>query len=676
MRAFLGLTLGVALSCAVASAGAQPAATGKWGVDTTQMSTTIRPGDDFYRYVNAGWLKTAKIPAGFPAYNSFTSSTLQTETQLTALIDGLMAGEGGDDPPVRNIRALYRSYVDVARLNALGLKPVQSDLDAIAALKTHQDVARIMGRPDMPGVFGSGVLLDARDPHKYSFAVLQSGLGIPAAQYYLAEGEPYASIRSAYRDYVRDAFVRAKLPGAEANADAILALETEIARAHWSPTDLRDPVRKYHPMSSTELATYAPGFDWAAFFAAYGIGAPDLVVVQSDTAVQKISAIFARTPVNTWRAWMAFHLLDGWAPQLGEDWQKAHFAFFSTRLGGIAEQRPLKPRAVQFVSETYGEDLGRLYVARYFPPEDRAQLLTMIGYMRDAFRGRIEKLEWMDAPTRAQAIQKLDKIAVGIGYPDKWRDFTSVSFNPTELIGNSKRMGVYDRADELAMLKEPRRDWQWGFTPQTINAGYAPSHNNVIFPAAILQPVFYDAKADPAVTFGSTAAVIGHEISHAFDDQGSQTDADGALRNWWTKEARAEFERRGANLVAQYGEFSPLPGVKVNGALTLGENIGDLGGLTVAYDAYRRYVDEKQGGKAPVIDGLTGDQRFFLAWAQVWRMIITDDYARQLAIVDVHSPNAFRANGVVRNLDAWYAAFDVKPSDKLYLPPADRVRIW
>jgi putative endopeptidase len=655
---------------------AQRAALGAWGIETQYLSPTVKPGDDFYRYVNEGWLATAEIPAGFSANTTFLAATLATERELESILSEIEAGPNAEGSPRQRIAALFQSYQDVPRLKERGLAPIRSDLDATLALATREQVVRAMARPFQQSIVGAGVALDPGQPRRYVVELFQAGLGLPSPEYYLLEGEPFAGFRTAYRDYIEGSFARAGIDRARERADQILALETEIARAHWLPAEMRDPVRMYHPMSPAELARFAPGFDWAAFLDEAEFGDQQTVVVNTDTALQRLAALFAKTPVTTWRSYLAFHWLDTWAPYLSEEWQQASFDFYGRTLSGIAERRPLRPRAIQFVSGSFGEEVGRAYVDRYFPPAYRAQLDQMIGYMRSAYRERLTHLEWMDEATRTEAIAKLDQIITQIGYPEHWRDYSSVQLAPDDLVGNVRRIEAFERGDARAKLAGPRRDWEWPWSPQTVNAAYLPERNTVNFPAAFLQPPFFDPFADPAVNFGATAAVIGHEVGHAFDDAGSRSDGEGRLRNWWTPASRAQFEQRTARLIAQFGEFSPLEGRKLNGELTLGENIGDLGGLGIAYDCYRRFVADQQGGRAPLIDGFTGDQRFFLSWAQVWRNLVTPDEARERLLTDPHSPGEFRVNGVVRNVDAWYTAFGVGPADALYLAPSERVRIW
>jgi putative endopeptidase len=400
------------------------------------------------------------------------------------------------------------------------------------------------------------------------------------------------------------------------------------------------------------------------------------IKVTTDTAVRDLAALFAQTPVADLQSFLLYKTLDAWADSLSEPWVQAHFDFHGKQLQDTPQRRPAALESVSATTASFGEEIGRIYVEEYFGAYDRAKVDEMVGYLRDTYRARIEQLDWMDQPTRQEALAKLAKVTRYIGYPEKWHDRSGIRIAADDLVGNENRIQAWERADGISKLSEGKRDWEWPYAPTEINAGYSQSNNSITFPAGILQPPFFDPKADVAVNFGSIAAVIGHEFGHGFDDQGSRSDGDGKLRNWWSDASRAEFEKRTAGLVEQFNGYEALPGLKINGRQNLGENIGDLGGLSVAYAAYRKYVTEKQGGVAPVIDGFTGDQRFFLAWAQLWRNITSEGETRRRVLSDPHSPGEFRVNGIVRNVDAWYEAFGVKPGDALYLPPEKRVRIW
>ena len=659
-----------------ADAPAPKAAIGSWGVDTSGLSKTIRPGDDFYRYVNQAWLGTAKVPPGMSSIEAATDVYLSTEQRVSNIIKGATEGNDAPGSPDQQIADFYRAHANLARRNALDLQPIAGDLGVITTAADRSALARIMGGATNPGIFIGGVLNDSDSPRLQIAGVAPGGLTLPSRDYYLGSGEPYASLRASLLAYIVGSFRRAGISDPEGRAQKVLALETEIARRSWTTAESRDVVRLNHVMTPAELQAYAPGFDWAAFLAAEGLAEAPRLKVLKDSSVRDIARLYGETPLADLQSWLLFHTLDAWADSLSDAWVQAHFDFHQKTLQGIAQRRTPQLESVQAVNGAMGEQIGRIYVAEYFGASDRAKVNDMVGYLRAEFGERIRKLTWMDETTRAEALKKLDKIVSHIGYPDRWHDVSSVKISPDDLVGNQRRLLEWQRTDSLKMLKEGTRDWEFPYSPQEVNAGYVASLNSITFPAGILQPPFFDPKADIAVNFGSIAAIIGHEIGHGFDDQGSRQDGDGRLREWWTPAARAEFEKRTAGLVEQYNAYEPVPGAHINGRQNLGENIGDLGGLSVAYAAYRRYVAEKQGGVAPVIDGFSGDQRFFLSWAQLWRNITSEADERRRLLSDNHSPGEFRVNGVVRNIDAWYAAFDVKPGDKLYLAPDQRVSIW
>jgi endothelin-converting enzyme/putative endopeptidase len=673
----LGAACLIALSPFSAGAvNAEAAAFGAWGVDTSGLSKSVRPGDDFYRYVNEGWLRTARIPTGLSAIDEGTQVYLANEQRVAAIIRDVRSGVHPTGSPEQQIADFYASHADMARRNALGLKPIESELARIRAAPDRSAVAAYMGGPAAAGLFAAGVLSDSDSPRVQIYAVAPSGLTMPSRDYYLLEGEPYAGFRKAFLDYVAGSFRRAGVSDPDARAARVLAFETEIARRAWTTEQSRDVVRLNRVMTPAELAAYAPGFDWGAFLAAEGAAGQPRLKVLKDSSVRDTARLWAETPVEDLKSWLVFHTLNAWADSLSEEWVQAHFDFNGKALKGIPGRRPAELETVMAVNGSLGEQLGRIYVARHFSAAERAQVAEMVDYLKAEFRDRIAKLAWMDAPTRAEAIAKLDKITTHIGYPDRWHDISGVSIRSDDLVGNQRRLLEWQHADELKKLAEGTRDWEFPYNPHEVNAGYSAALNSITFPAGILQPPFFDPKADPAVNFGAIAAIIGHEIGHGFDDQGSRQDGDGRIRNWWTPQSRAEFDRRTAGLVEQYNRYEPVPGAFINGRQNLGENIGDLGGLSVAHAAYRRFVMEKQGGKAPVIDGFSGDQRFFLSWAQIWRNVTGEAEERRRLLSDNHSPGEFRVNGVVRNVDAWYDAFGVKPADKLYLPSGERIRIW
>ncbi len=476
---------------------------------------------------------------------------------------------------------------------------------------------------------------------------------------------------------MHDLFSMAGCDDQVSHIPAIIELETALAKAHWSNADMRDPVRMTHYMTVAELASYAPGIDWLAMLNHLGANhSPDsTVVAYTDSALKASAALFRDTPLDVIKAYMAIHLLDNTATLMGAKWQDRHFAFHGGQLKGLTEQRSREEQAIALLNNHLGEVVGQEYVRRYFPPEYRDTLMTYITYLKEAFADRIETIGWMDDATRAEALKKLAMLNAEIGYPSQWHDYSSLALKSEDLVGNIEQIKQWALNDAVAKLSEPVRDWEWSYAPQVINAFYSAAQNEIVFLAAILQPPFFDPNADFAVNFGAILAVIGHETSHGFDDQGSQYDGTGRLRNWWTDESRTEFNKRGDALAAQYDSYEPIPGAHVNGRLTLGENIADLGGVSVAYHALQKYIKDRYPEGAPVIDGFSAEQRFFLAWAQMWRGKRTEDFARELLLRDPHSPSRFRAN-TVRNLDAWYQAFDVGPGDALYLPKEERITTW
>ena len=656
---------------------ARPAARiGDWGVDTSTVSDSVEPGDDFFTFVNADWLERSEIPAGFSRFGAFTELSLEAEERVAEIIADAAEADAEPGDPRQQIGAMHAAYMDTDRLDVLRLEPIRESLDQLVALESHEEVARWMARPGTASITGVYVTLDSGNPERYLVHLGQSGLGLPDKDYYQREDEPFPDHRAAYIDYIEATFERAGIDDARARAERIMALEVKIAEAHWTRVQRRDREANYNLMRVAKLEEFAPGFDWDAFLDERELGDIEEVVVATDSAIEELAALFAETPVDAWADYQAFHWINNHAPLLSAPYARAHFELFSKRLNGVEEQRPREKEAVQFVSSRLREQVGKVYVERHFPPEYRDQMLDLVGYLRQAFDERLNTLDWMDDTTRAEALAKLEAFAPKIGFPDRWHDYSSVAISADELIGNIRRLREWQWQDSLAKLDEPARDWEWFMSPQMVNAYYSSTQNEIVFPAGILQPPFFDPHADPAVNFGGIGAVIGHEMGHGFDDQGSKSDADGVLRNWWTDISRENFEALTAQLVEQYNQFEPIEGMNVNGELTLGENIGDLGGLAIAYHAYHTYLDEHQGGEASVLDGHTGDQRFFMSWAQVWRNLQTEESRRSRLINDSHSPPKYRVNGIVRNMDTWYEAFDIGPDDELWLPPEHRLSIW
>ena len=646
---------------------------GTWGFDLSGRDTSTTPGQDFFQYANGGYEKTMVIPADRTRYGAFDALNELSQARLHALLDKTAADAAATGDQAK-VGGLYRSFMAEAKVDALGAKPMAADLAAIRAQKTKADVARAMGKSQHifgGSVFGASVQVDGKDPDHYAVYLSQAGLGLPDRDYYLEKS--FAAQKAKYEVYVARMLTLAGWPKAAANAKAIVAMETEIAKVSWTRAEQRDDNKMYNPYETAKLAALAPGFDWSAFIAGAGLAKASRVVVQENTAFPKIAEIFAKAPIETLKAWQAFNLADQASPYLSKPFVDARFEFRGRGLTGQQALRPRWKRGVQLVDGQIGEALGKVYVASYFPPESKAKMLALVGDIRTAMKGRIERLDWMSPPTKAKALEKLAAFTVKIGYPDKWRDYTALTIKDDDLYGNVNRASTFDWDFRVGRLGGPVDRSEWGMTPSTINAYYNPTGNEIVFPAAILQPPFFDPDGDMAVNYGAIGGVIGHETTHGFDDEGRHYDGTGRLTDWWTAEDAAKFEAETLKLGKQYSAFEVLPGAKINGDLTMGENIADLGGLLLALDAYHTSL---HGQPAPIIDGLTGDQRVFLGWAQVWRGKTRDDALRQQLVSDPHSPEKARVDVPMRNIDAFYTAFGLKAGDGMYIAPGERVRIW
>jgi len=687
-RVLLSAAAALALTCALgatpvlaradASTTAQADITraprmGPWGFDLSGMDRAVKPGDDFVGFSSGSYLSKLEIPADRTSWGSFNALRELSDARIKAVIDTSAAtanGTGG----ARRFGGLYNSFMDEARVEALDAKPLAGDLAAIRAATTRDDLARIMGATN--GGFGGSffaayISQDAKDPNTNVTYLTQAGLGLPNRDYYL--DPKFAEKKTAYQAYVAQLLTMAGWADPAKAAADIVALETRIAEASWPIAEQRDADKTYNPKSVAELQALAPGFPWQAWLNGASLDKAGTVIVGEPTAFAKIAAIYAAAPVATLQAWQAFHTADQAAPYLSKRFVDANFEFRAKTLSGQPEQRARWKRGVTLVSNNLGEAVGKLYVDAYFPAESKAKMEKLVADLRVALKARIDKLDWMSPETKTRAQAKLASFTVKIGYPNKWRDYSGLTIKPDDLYGNVQRATAFEWAFNVAKLGKPVDRDEWGMFPQTVNAYYNPTLNEIVFPAAILQPPFFDPDADPAVNYAGIGAVIGHEISHGFDDEGRKFDADGSLRDWWQPADAAKFEAQTTRLGAQYSAFEPVPGAKVNGDLTMGENIGDLGGILIALDAYHLSL----GGKpAPVIDGLTGDQRFFLGFAQIWRSKYRDDAIRQQVVSDPHSPPVFRVIGTLRNVDAWYDAWGVKEGDKWYVKPEERVRIW
>lgn len=638
---------------------------GTWGVDLTARDMAVKPGDDFQKYASGTWLAKTEIPADKPEVGSFYEVYDVTQDQLKALITSAA--------PTSKYGAMYQSMMDEARVEAAGLTPLKQDLATVAAIKTKAAMAHHMGVTD--GTFGSSIFAfslspDTADAKMNALNVYQSGLGLPDRDYYLtAQFKPQ---RDAYRAYIARTFTMIGQPNAAAAADRVMAFETAIAKASWPSADRRDIDKTNNPMSNAELAKYAPGFEWASYFEGGKVPPQKRMIVNEKTAIRDIAAIYAKTPLQTLKEWEAFHTADQAAPYLNKAMVDNRFEFVKT-ISGVTQQRPRWKRAVSLVDGSLGELVGQDYVQRYFPPASKAKMTVLVANLKAAMAARIQGNSWMSAPTKAAALEKLSRMDVMVGYPDKFRDYSALEVRADDLYGNVKRASRFNADYDLEDLGKPVNHKKWGMNPQEINAYNGGGENKIVFPAGILQPPFFDAAADDAVNYGAAGAVIGHEISHGFDDQGRKIDSSGNVRDWWTKEDGQRFDAEAKVFGDQYAKFEAAPGAFLNPKLTMGENIADFAGIQVALDAYHRSL----GGKpAPVIDGLTGDQRFFLSYAQVWREKQREDALRSQVASDEHSPGRFRVLGPVRNVQAWYDAFGITPQSTMYIPPEKRAHIW
>jgi putative endopeptidase len=649
---------------------------GTWGFDMAGMDASVLPGDDFNRYANGAALDRTVIPGDRSSYGiSFGLLRELSDNRVKAMVDGLVARTdltaGSDE---QKIADAYRSYMDTARIEALDAQPLQPYLAAIRAADSHEAMAAYMGQTIGrigSSFFGTGITTDQKNPNRYVVSTSQSGLGLPNRDYYLSP--LFAEKKLKYEAYVAQMLGMAGWNDPAGSAAAIVALETKIAEAHWTPAESRDRDRTYNEYTIQQLVSEAPGFDWAGYYGAARLGDVPRLIVRQNTALPKIAAIFAETPVETLQAWQAFQTVDQAASRLSQRFSDAQWEFRSRELSGALEQRSRDKRAISFTDGALGEALGRQYVAEYFPADSKAKMEQLVANLRTALSHRIETYSWMSAETKAAAQEKLAKFTVKIGYPERWRDYSALEVRPDDLFGNGERAGQFRWEYSLARLNEPVDKAEWGMTPQTVNAYYNSTNNEIVFPAAILQPPFFDPQADPAVNYGGIGAVIGHEIGHGFDDQGRKSDGNGVLRDWWTPADATAFNALTTRLGAQYNAFEPLPGHFVNGALTMGENIGDASGVAVGLEAYHLSLN---GAEAPVLDGFTGDQRFFLGWAQVWQSKYRDDALKNRIATDPHSPDSVRIIAPLRNVDAWYEAFNVQPGSHYYLTPDERVRIW
>jgi len=671
----VALCLAATSSIALAGAPAVP----PWGVELNYLDKSVAPGNDFFVYGNGGWLKSAEIPPD----RSYAGVNLELNKQNEQRLMDIVADLHKKTSPTaeeRKLLDLYDAFTDQAGLDAAGLSHAQADLDRIAKLKSLNDVAAAMGaaKLGLDGPFGLYLGIDDKHPNIYSVNLYQSGLGLPDRDYYLRDDKEIADTRVAYQKYLAQVLSFTGAADAEARAAALMKLEHDLAVASWPAADRRDAEKTYNPMPGSDLDKMAPQFPWRAFLAAANIPMTSpkgerTVIVAERSAFPKLAEVFAATPVSVWRDYLTTRYLHAFAAALPKKYDDADFAFFGVVLRGQTQQLDRQTRGVQLLDNQMGEALGKLYAAKYFPPEAKAKADALVHNLLLAYADDIKTLSWMTPATREKALAKLSKYMPKIGYPDHWRDYAALIVWRDNLVASLQNTTEFEWNRRVIRLDSPVDRTEWGMSVPTNNAYYNPTLNEIVFPAGILQPPFFDANADDAVNYAEIGATIGHEISHGFDDQGSKYDGDGVLQSWWTDEDRKNFDTRTAALAKQYDAYEPLPGIHINGQLTLGENIADVAGLVIAYKAYHLSL---HGKPTPVLNGYTGDQRFYLAYAQSWREKTRDAIERARLLSNPHSPAAYRVNGVVRNDDGWYAAFDIKATDKYYLAPGERVRLW
>ena len=673
---FVARALGsaLALACITSNAGAQ--ATRPSGIDTANFDRSVRPQDDLFRFVNGGWIKRTPIPSDVPSWGTAYELFERSQANMRAILEDAGRSNAPAGSEERKVGDLYASFLDSARAEALGVTPLKGELARIAALKSHAELSTLFAHLARIGVarpIAVGVSADAKKSTENTVLIAQSGLTLPDRDYYLVNDARMSAVREKYVAYLTQLFTLAEQPDPAGAASRVLALETAIAGKQWERARTRDRNAVYNPRTVAQLGEAMPSFDWKGYLAAAGLGAVGNVIVNQPDYLVAVDSIIKATPIGTWREYLGAKLLDAYSPELSSPFVQARFDFRGKVLAGQQAQRPRWKRGVTTVELGLGDAAGKLYVARHFQPEAKARMDELIRNLREAYRVGIDSLEWMTPATKERAKDKLAKFTVKIGYPDKYRDYSTVEIRRDDLAGNVMRTRRWAYDDMIAQYGKPVDKIRWVMTPQTVNAYYMATNNEIVFPAAILQPPFFDPKADDAVNYGAIGAIIGHEIGHGFDDQGRKSDGAGNLNDWWTPEDAKAFEERATKLGSQFEVLSPLEGAKVNPKLTMGENIGDLSGLAQAYRAYRISL---KGREAPVIDGFTGDQRFFIGYAQAWRGVYREAALRQQLLSDTHSPDEYRANVPVANLGAFHRAFETKPGDKMYRAEGDRVRIW
>jgi len=678
------LIIGTAALAVLAACGQEPATEAvteaaaplSSGIDVSYLDADVRPGDDFFAYVNGKWAEEAEMPADKSRYGTFDILRDESQDHVRAIIEMSATGDFAKGSDEQKVGDLYKSYLDMDARDARGVEPLQPELDRIALISSYEDLAVYFAGANRRGYempFGVGQNEDMKNPQYYMIYAWQGGLGLPDREYYFTADDKSVEIRKKYVEHIEKMFALAGRPdGAEA-ATVIMALETRMAAVHMKKEDTRDFASNYSKVPLPDLGELMPNFGWDGYIGEAGIGDIDGLVVFMADYMRALDEIIVDTDLDTWKTYLSWAALNEAAGSLNADLDKQNFDFYGRTLSGTEEQREPWRRAVAAVNGSLGEVVGKVYVKNHFPPEAKERMLTLVGNLINAYEKSIKELDWMGEETKAQALDKLYKFTPKIGYPDEWRDYSALDIEGDDLFGNLERATLAEYERQLDRQGGPVDKGEWNMTPQTVNASYSPWANEITFPGAILQPPFFNLDADEAVNYGAIGAVIGHEIGHGFDDTGSTFDGDGALRDWWTDEDRAEFEKRTGRLVDQYSAFAPFDDLNVNGEFTLGENIGDLGGISIGLLAYKMSLN---GQAAPVIDGFTGEQRVFLGYGQIWRGIIRDEELRRRIAIDPHSPSTYRANGAVRNVPEFYEAFNVEESDALYLPPEERVKIW
>lgn len=646
------------------------------GVSKKDMDTLVNPGDDFDAYVNGNWNKTTKIPADKASYGAFDMLLDKSEKDVKAIIEEAAKGNNAEGTDAQKIGDFFASYMNRKERDAIGLKPLEKEFAAVDAITDYNSLASYFGEANRKGYsipFSFTVYNDFKDPNKYSLVTWQGGISLPDRDYYLSNDEAMLKIRNAYKIHLEKMLQLAGITNPAENAAKVFALEVEIAKIHQRKEDNRDMVKLYNPYKVEDFKSLMPQFNWNAMMEKAGVAKEKSAIIAQVDYLKNLDGLIQKTPIDTWKTFLKWGILNNSCTYLTSELDKQQFEFNGKILNGTEKQREDWKRGVATVSNGLGEMIGKLYVEKHFTPEAKERMTKMVKNLLKAYAESIKKLDWMSEATKKEALKKVDKFVVKIGYPDKWKDYSSVKINKKDLFGNVQRATEFEYNRNLAKLGKPVDKTEWGMTPQTVNAYYNPTVNEIVFPAAILQPPFFDLEADDAVNYGGIGAVIGHEIGHGFDDQGSTFDGDGVMKNWWTEKDMAAFKAKTAALIEQYNSFEALPGLHVNGAFTLGENIGDLGGLSIAIKAYKESLNGKE---APTLDGFTGIQRVFLGWGKVWKEKMRDEALRNQVSADPHSPAKFRVNGTVRNIPEFYEAFNIKPNNKLYLAPDKRVKIW